>query len=219
MGFLPYDVLLKTTLWVIVMVYLGIIGTYLILKSIKKEEKSARSMSHAYAIFIYLYIVARLFYIFSDYERDSNAETLLYYRYVALAYVFQILGLLCIIFVLEKYVIIRTKRIVTYIILVLLGVNIIMFFFPNFIPTVRYINYGILYFEVALLIIIYIYLTLNTTGELRTKALLTVIAFFTMITGTILEIDALSSTGLVLPYYTPILFAIGASIFVYAQSK
>jgi putative Mn2+ efflux pump MntP len=219
MGHLPYDVNLKTTFWVIAMIYLGIVGIFMILNSMKKEEKASKSMARAYALFIYFYIVARIFYIFSDYERDANAETLLYYRYVACAYIFQIIGLLNIIFILEKYVITRSKHVISYIILVLLGVNVVMIFFPNLMPIVRYINYVMLYSEVALLIIIYLFLVINTTGDLRKKSLLTVIAFFVMITATILEIDALSSTGLVPPYYSPIVLSIGATIFAYAQSK
>ena len=218
---LPYDVNLKTTFWIIAMIYMGIVGIFLIWNSTKMEEKASRSMARAYALFIYFYIVARIFYILSDYERDANAETLLYYRYVACAYIFQILGLLNIIFILEKYVITRSKHAITYIILILLGVNIVMIFIANesIHQIVRYINYAMLYSEVALLIIIYTYLVINTTGELKRKSLLTVIAFFVMIIATILEIDALSSTGIVPPYYSPIVFSIGGTIFAYAQSK
>lgn len=219
MGYLPYDITIKTTTWIIILVFLGIIASYFLMRSLKAEEKSQKDIFRAMALFFYFYILARIFFIFSDFERDLNDTTLLHYRFVALAYIAYILGFLSLIYILEKHVIIRTKHIITYILLVTLGVNIVIAFFPELMPIVRYINYGILYFEVVIVFIIYTYLTINTTGKLRTKSFLTVIALIIMVFGELIESEPLIASGIVLVYYTPILFAIGASIFAYAQSR
>jgi hypothetical protein len=189
------------------------------MRSLKAEEKSQKDMFRAMALFFYFYIVARIFFIFSDFERDLNGSTLLHYRFVALAYISYILGFLNWIYFLEKYVLIRTKHVITYVLFVFLGVNIFMAFFPDLMPIVRYINYGILYAEVVIVFIIYLYLTINTHGKLRTKSLLSVIAIIVMVIGELIESEPLIASGIVLVYYSPILFAIGASIFAYAQSK
>ena len=219
MGYLPYDITIKTTTWIIILVFLGIIASYFLMRSLKAEEKSQKDIFRAMALFFYFYILARIFFIFSDFERDLNDTTLLHYRFVALAYIAYILGFLSLIYILEKHVIIRTKHKITYILLVTLGVNIVIAFFPELMPIVRYINYGILYFEVVIVFIIYTYLTINTTGKLRTKSFLTVIALIIMVFGELIESEPLIASGIVLVYYTPILFAIGASIFAYAQSR
>ncbi len=143
LGYLPYDLFLKTSLWIIAIVYLGIIGTFFIIKSIKTSEEleSLKTLFRAIALFFYCYCMTRIFFIFSDYERDAHAETLLFYRYTALAYVFYILAVLNLIFITEKYVITKTKFIITYVFLVALGVNIFLIFFPSLMPVVRYFNY------------------------------------------------------------------------------
>lgn len=219
MGHLPYDLAIKTTAWIIVMIYLVIIATLLIIKLLKLEEKSQKAMHRAYGLFLYLYPVARLFFIFSDYERDANAETLLYYRFVAIAYIFLIIGFLNIIFLAEKYIIKRSKYIITSSIPIVLAINVFIIFNPNLMPIVRYINYALLYFEVGLLLIIYLYLAIKTSGKLRTESLLIVSALLIMVIASILDSDALISSGLILPYYSPILIGFGATIFAYAQLK
>ena len=217
---LPYDVNLKAMFWIVTMVYLGFIGSFFVIKSVKtKENKPLSEMFRALAILFYMYIFTRLFYILSDYERDANNLSLQYYRYLAMAYICTILALLSIIFVLEKYVIVRVKHSITYIVLIILGVNVIMIFFPALMAIVRYLNYALLYSELAVIIIIYIYLVINTTGDVRKKSMLTLIALIVMILATILELDILLTTGITQPYYSPIIFAIGVTIFAYAQRK
>lgn len=94
-----------------------------------------------------------------------------------------------------------------------------MIFFPALMAIVRYLNYALLYSELAVIIIIYIYLVINTTGDVRKKSMLTLIALIVMILATILELDILLTTGITQPYYSPIIFAIGVTIFAYAQRK
>jgi hypothetical protein len=221
MGYLPYDLYLKTTLWIFALIYLFLIGTFFIVKSLKASEeiKARKQMYRAIALFFYFYIIKRTFFILSDFERDANGDTQLFYRYTALAYVFYILALLNIIYITEKYVINRSKYVLTYLFLIGLIVNIIMLFFPELMPIIRYFNYAILYTEVLVLIIIYAYLAINTTGQLRKKAIFTIIGLIVIAVAEFLESEALIMSGITTPYYSPIIFAIGATIFAYAQGK
>lgn len=219
---LAYDVetlALKTTFWIIVMIYLGIIGILLIIRSLKAEIKSLKETQRAYAIFLFMYAIGRIFFIFSDYERLAHSESPLYHQFVIIAYIFIIIGLLIVIYVLESHVITKTKHVITYIILILLGVNIIMIFFPHLVPVVRFVNYGLLYAEAILILLIYLYLIINTSGRLRTKSTLIALALICMIVGAILDADALITARISSPFYNPILMAIGATLFGYTQMK
>lgn len=216
---LPYDVNLKATFWIIVIIYLGIIGILLIIRSLKAEVESLKETQRAYAIFLYMYAMGRIFFIFSDYERDVRGDTALYFQFVIIAYICIIIGLLIVIYVLESHVITKTKHKISYIILILLGVNIVLLFFPNLIAIVRYVNYGLLYTEGILVLLIYLYLIINTSGSLRTKSILIFIALICMIVGSILDSDALIISGVSSPFYNPILMTIGATLFGYAQMK
>jgi hypothetical protein len=219
MGYLPYDVNVKTIIWTITLIYLGIIAALLFIKSRKVELKSLRDTQHAYGFFLLFYITQRIFFILSDYQRDAYGETVLYYRLVVLGYIFIILSFLNIIYILEKHVITKTKYIITILILCFSGINTILFFFPNLIEIVRYLNYFLLYGEVILLLIIYIYISIKTTGKPRKKAILIFVGILIMIIGSILDSDALIKSGLVLPFYTPLLIAMGVTFFGYVQIK
>jgi len=220
MGYLPYDLYLKTTLWIFALIYLFLIGTFFIAKSLKTSEeiKARKQMYRAIALFFYFYIVKRTFFILSDFERDAHGDTQLFYRYTALAYVFYIIAFLNLIFITEKYVINRSKYILTYLFLIALIINIMIFlFFPDLMPIIRYFNYAILYTEVVVLLIIYSYLAINTTGEPRKKSIFTIIGLIVIAMAEFLESEALIMSGITTPYYSPIIFAIGATIFAYAQ--
>ncbi|MFX0071528.1 MAG: hypothetical protein ACFFAO_10605 [Candidatus Hermodarchaeota archaeon] len=221
MGYLPYNIYLKTVPWIIVMIYLFLIATYFLVNSLKQPEelKSRKQVLRAIALFFYFYIVKRFFFILSDFERDANGDTQLFYRYTALAYVFYFLALLNFIFLTEKYVINRSKYILTYIFISGLIINIVMLFFPELMPIVRYLNYAILYTEVVILLIIYTYLAIKTTGKLRKKSIFIIIGLLVIVIAEFLESEALIMSGITTPYYSPIIFAIGATIFAYAQIK
>ena len=201
------------------MVYLGIIGTILLLKALKAEMKSLKETRIAFAIFLFMYAVARIFFIFSDYERNTRGDTPLHYQFVVIAYICFIIGFLTVIYVLETYVIKQTKHLITFIVLIVLGVNIVMIFFPNLVPIVRYINYGLMYGEAILILLIYLYLIINTSGRLRTKSMMIFFALIILMIGAILDSDALIMSGVSSPFYHPILTAIGATMFGYAQIK
>ena len=119
----------------------------------------------------------------------------------------------------EKYIIKKTKHVLTYIIAIVLIVDIIMIIFPGFLPIVRYINYGLFYSTAGILLLIYLYLFRKTSGKLRRNALLTILGLAICALASLLETDYLISEGIVQPYYSPILFSIGASILAYGQRQ
>ncbi|MHA1294904.1 MAG: hypothetical protein ACTSQJ_19895, partial [Promethearchaeota archaeon] len=151
---LPYDVNIKTILWIPVLIYLGIIACLFFVKAKRapKEIPSQKSMYRAMALFFLLYIGVRIFFTLSDYERispgyPSDKDSDLYYQFVTISYLFAISAFLNLIYVFEKYIIKKTRFLMTLIFAILLCVNAIMLFFPQFVGTMRYINYVPLYVE------------------------------------------------------------------------
>ena len=199
------------------MIYLGAIGIFLFLKSLKVEIKSLRQTQRAFILFDFMFILQRVFFIFSDYERNDNGLTSMYYQFIILGYICIIIGLLFIIYVIEAYVITKSNHIISLIVLIILVVNIVMLFFPNLVPFIRYVNYCLFYFEGLLLLSIYFYLIINTSGRLRKKSMVIFLGFIIFIIGIILDSDALVTSGLSSPFYYPFLSAIGFTAFIYAQ--
>ncbi|MFO8017088.1 MAG: hypothetical protein R6U96_00490 [Promethearchaeia archaeon] len=221
MGHLNYDLGLKTTFWIIVICYLTILATLFVRKSFKSEEiSSQKNLNRAIAIFFYMYVIARILFIFSDFERDPNGQTALYFQFVAASYVFNVVGFLALIIVGEKYLFKPGKFVMSYILGGALVFNIVLLiFFPQLFTIARYINYVIFYTEVGILILLFLFLIRKTPGKLRKNSIFSLIGLIVMSVASILESDALVSEGIVQPYYSPFLFAIGITIFAYGQMK
>ena len=66
---------------------------------------------------------------------------------------------------------------------------------------------------------IFIYLTVKSTGQLRTTALRTTIGLLIATVAALLETDALLSSGQIPPFLSPALFSIGITIFAIAYLK
>lgn len=221
MGHLPYNLGLKTTYWIIVICYLAVLATLFLKKSLKsKEMPSQKNLNRAIAIFFYMYVLARIFFIFSDFERDPHGQTDLYFQFVAASYISNILGFLVLIVVGEKYLIKPGKFLMSYILGAALIINIIiLIFFPALFTIARYFNYAIFYSEVAIVVLLFLYMIRNTPGKLRKNATYSLIGLIIMAVASFLESDALITQGIVQPYYSPILFGVGATIFAYGQMK
>jgi hypothetical protein len=101
----------------------------------------------------------------------------------------------------------------------MLLIDIIMIFFPDLMGIVRYINYGLLYFEIIILGLLYMYVFKKTSGKVRINSLITIIGLAVMSSSAILELDYFITAGIIMPYYTPIVFAIGATVFAFGQRQ
>jgi hypothetical protein len=223
---LPYDVNIKSMLWIPVMVYLAVIGTIFLIKSKRasKEIASQKAMYRGMAFIFYMYIGVRLFFMLSDYTRVSpgyptTGDTDLYFQFVALSYVCAITAFINMIYAFEKYIIRKSKFIMTIVFVILLFVNIFLLFVPSLMQTMRYINYVPLYIEIGTLFLLYLYLAKKTSGKLRRNSLIAIVGLIFMAVAAVLESENLSASGLILPYYSPLMFAIGATIFAIGQRQ
>jgi hypothetical protein len=221
---LPYDVNIKTALWIPVMVYLGILGTVFVLraKKVSSELIVQKARLNAISLIFYMYIGVRIFFTLSDYERirpdyPSAGDSDLYFRFVTIAYICAILAFIRMIYIFEKFIFKRTKFLMTIMFIFLLVFNVVLLFFPNFLENWRFINYIPLYVEIAILMLVYTYLSFKTSKELRIISIVSLLGLFFMAAAALLESEFISATGLFVPYYSPPVFAFGATIFSFGQ--
>ncbi|MFX0083879.1 MAG: hypothetical protein ACFE94_19175 [Candidatus Hodarchaeota archaeon] len=217
MGYLPYDITLKAILWIVTACYLVVNGTLLINKMLKtpKEKKVKRDFYLAFSIFCFSCIGLGLFFTLSDFERDVFGESELYFRFLSIAYIFGYISLISIIFVGEKEIV-NTKYIFSYATTITIAINVIfLIFFPDLVLIIRYVNYVLISIETGVALLVYLYLSRKTAGELRKMAIVTLIALIIVAVAFILQTDFLISSGLVSPYFSQILFIIGITLFTY----
>jgi len=222
MGYLPYDLTVKAISWIIVMIYCGIFGTIFLVKAIKatKEVKFQRNMYRTISIILFLYVVIRVFFLLSDFERDANSDTLLYYQFVVISYITTAIAFLNIIYFLESTVLRKTKHAISYIIIIMIIIDVsILILFNEYIQMVRYFNYALSYTEVGLILLVYLYLTVKSTGKLRQNSFLSLLGLALAGVASFLEMDALLMTGAIPAWLSPTIFAIGITIFAYSYIR
>ncbi|MGV9173358.1 MAG: hypothetical protein ACOC4M_06280 [Promethearchaeia archaeon] len=233
--------------WIIVIIYVSIIAALFLVKMSKTSDqvKSQRIMFRSIATFLFLYVTVRIFFLFSDIERNNNCQSILYFQFVFLAYVCSIAAFLTIIRFGENYLVKGDRHIISIIIFISVVLDILLVFaLPNLIefivvqqygqsysPSqlqtailevagyVRVFNYVVQYGSGLALLSFYIYVTVKSTGKIRRTALMTLIGLMIAVLASFLETDAILSSGLIPPYLSPVLFATGISIFAYAYLR
>jgi hypothetical protein len=214
MGYLKYDLTVKTVSWIIVLCYLVIIGIIFLRRMAKadKEFKPVRILYLSLALIFFFYIGNRIFFILSDFERDLHGTSPLHYQFVNIGYIFTELAFISLLYYGERFAIKKTKFILTYITIGIIVIEAVLVLNPEYFIIVRTLTYGLTYSLLALVLILFLRLTAQSTGKLRRNFLITVVGLIILSVGAILETDALLSSGAIPPYLTPILFAIGATI-------
>ncbi|MHA1146666.1 MAG: hypothetical protein ACTSR8_00290 [Promethearchaeota archaeon] len=220
MGYLVYDLATKVLAWTLTIIYIGIIAVIFFIRMTKapEEPKSQKAIFRSTGFFFVCYIMIRIFFLLSDFERDAKGITDLYSQYVIIGYTFGNLAFLNIIAFAEKYLMKKGRYLITYIIIIFIGFNIFMLiFFPYMLDLIRLLNYALNYTEFGIILFFYLFLIFKTTGQIRKNAATALFGLAITGVGIVLEMDILLSSGLIPPYLSPILFSIGITIFAYAQ--
>ena len=214
---LAYDFPTKLISWLIVLPYITLI-TILFFRRMAKADRdfpSQRLFHRSMAIFFLMYIANRIFFILSDFERDANGQTEYHYQLVFIGYILVSIAFLNMLYFGEKFIVKKTKFILCYITTAALIVEVVLLFIPELFGIGRLVNYGLSYFLMMLVLILFIKMIVQSIGVIRRDFTLTLIGFLIIALGSILEMDALLSSGIIPPWLTPILFATGASIVAY----
>jgi len=213
------DFWLKNPLW-FVACGIGVIMGLIFIKRARKmkgDVKSQKQVFYGYSLFYFMYIITRILFIFSDIARINHSSY--YDTFVSGAYIFTAIALLMMISTIEKYLIKKTKRIFTFIVLAGLIFILVLFFISTFeegiLSILRTINTLIMLIGGLLIFILYSMLVKYSVGTLRRNSIFSLIGIITIALGMVSDMDALST---VIPLYIPpIIVSIGAIIFGVGQ--
>lgn len=161
----------------------------------KDEVETARRIKIGYGLFAIFYALCRVFFIIAVWFPDEPWNPNSYDFFVVIGYLFASVGLTSLIFVLEKYLITKTKRVFSVIgivVSVLLAITIVGQLLQLQVPvplivdgeplnllgqqTALYISVVASPLLIAVIAILYMYLAAKSTADLRKKAVLILVA-------------------------------------------
>ncbi len=210
-------------------VALAIFAGFFILRSRKEEKGSAqRNIFLGYCLFLCSYAITRIFFVFSDvelwfaYDHHGLTNTILNEIYVGIGYSAGILGALCLLIMIERYLI-RTRYIFSILAIGIFILSVISIFplIPTDIPQTIITVVFPVFFGVILLL--YLYVVFKSAGEARKKAIGIVLGLLVMIVGFLfgsaLIGDFIDPAGLYIIriLIEPFVVILGSAIFTLSQ--
>jgi len=188
----------------------------------RDTDPGQRNIFLGYSLFLATYGLVRFFFIYSDIEIFYHGETALNDIYVGLAYTCGVLGALWLFYSIERYLV-HSRYVFTILGMITLGIAIISLLqvIPTQIPRmIIFVAVPVFFGVIGLL---YLYVAIKASGELRRRALgiltgLLVIMvgflFGSSIFGNILDPAGLYVFRILTE---PFLVMIGSAIFTFAQ--
>ncbi len=168
--------------------------------------------NYAYGIFLLLMGVTRILFIIGFYTPT------LYDFYTLLGYISGTAALIFWIYVLETYLVKKTKKIFTVITLISFSFSILALFGIIDRSIALNIQYVLLPFAIAVILILYLYLIKKTTGDIRKKVVGILIGLALVLIGQVMDgetfITALPTVPLLIP---PIIMICGIITFIATQ--
>ncbi len=204
-------------LWILVIILLLISVCLFAIKAFKTEEgKGLRMMLIAYSVFCLFYGLTRIIYIIAVYNPPN------YDFFVILGFLFMLLGIIYWLFILETYIIKFTKKIITIINLIgfVIGLITLSGYFIFAISEMliwRIIIYTLGSVSIGIIMIIYVYLIIKTTGTPRKKAIGILVGLILVYITNIMDSEFFISTFTIHLVITPIIMIIGIIIFTGSQ--
>ena len=189
----------------------------LVIKAIKIEGRSPKLMYLAYGIFYILFGLTRILYIVAVYNPDS------YDFFTTLGYITQALSLISILYILETHVVKSTKKIFLMITMIAFFISLISLIgvvSRDFALTMLFI---LLPFSGGVILILYLYVIIKSTGALRKSAIGLFIGSLMMYAAQIMDSEMfLGLTYSIIPLIleiTAVIMIFGVIIFTFSQVK
>ncbi|MGQ4873352.1 MAG: hypothetical protein ACP6IY_04680 [Promethearchaeia archaeon] len=178
------------------------------------EMKSQKMILSGYGIFSLLFGSARIFFILGVHFPEQ------YDFYTTLGYIVGILGIIYWLYVIETYLITSTKKIFMIITSAAFGIALIALIGQ----TSRYFALTIIYillpFSVIAIFMLYIYVIIKSTGNVRKRTIWVVIGLIILIVGYLMDTELFVGTFRWIPLeIAPSLMIIGTLIFLKTQLK
>lgn len=204
-------------LWIVATVLMISSTIIFMIKAIKIQEKSAKSMFIAYGLFYIFFGLTRILYIEAVYILG------MYDFFTTLGYITQILALIFIIYVLETQIVKSTKNF--FLIITIVAFVIALISLVGVTSIRRYFALTLLFILVpisaSVIMILYLYVIIKSIGGIRKKAIGLFIGSLMMFASQVMDSEMfISATFPFVPLeITPIIMIIGVIIFTLSQVK
>lgn len=204
-------------LWIVATVLMISSTIIFMIKAIKIQEKSAKSMFIAYGLFYIFFGLTRILYIEAVYILG------MFDFFTNLGYITQILALIFIIYVLETQIVKSTKFF--FLIITIVAFVIALISLVGVTSIRRYFALTLLFILVpisaSVIMILYLYVIIKSIGGIRKKAIGLFIGSLMMFASQVMDSEVfISATFPFVPLeITPIIMIIGVIIFTLSQVK
>lgn len=230
---LAYDLGTKMIGWGSAMAVCAVLGTIFLVRAVKARKSdviSVKWINIGYTLFFYFYILTRLFFLFSDFERintpEGSPDTLMYTRYVLFAYLWSLTAIVFIIFTIERWMLAREKKTLTWLsvgfTLICAAFAVMTFFIDNsnLINIARATEYaGAGLFFVILLYLMY-KLAKDSSGIIKRNAIISLVGVVLIVTGILMDSEFLVRLlGPELIWLPGIMASVGLVIFGFGQRR
>lgn len=199
-------------LWIVssILMYIGFI--LYTKKATEIEMKSQKMMFYAHGTFALCMGTVRIFFIIAFHNYDY------YDFYTTLGYVIGIVGLIFWLYTLETYLIKKTKKIFTFISIIILGISLLSLFGAATRELALTLIWVLLPLATGLIIFLYIYLIFKTTGIVRKKVIWLLIGLAFIFIGHSMDSDAFVSIAPWFPLFIPpIILMVGSVLYIWSQ--
>ncbi len=213
---IPYYQGLSLILWIASIVLLFFAGILFLIKGHKSELKSQKMMQVGNALFAIFFGLTRILFIVAVYEEYAGRHN--YDFYTTLGYITALIGLIFWMFVLERYMIRKTKMIFT--IIAIVSFFIAMIALSGIIERRAAVTliYAILPFSLVIILMLYIFLIVKTTGEIRKKAIYQLLAIVLMLIGHFMDSEFFITNFAFIPLeVAPSIMIAGVIVFIWKQ--
>jgi hypothetical protein len=213
-----------------------------IILSVKRKNQLdvSRKIKQGYAAFMAFYALARIFYIVAVWFPNESWNPNSFAFFSVIGYLFAAIGLTSIIFVVEKYLISQTHRLVTILAIVMsciYALTVFVMYVSGYLYVLSQPWLGVFTFLstylgqslaltlsdasepllVGIIVILYIYLAIKGTATLRRNAILIIVAIALIVTGDLIDSDSI--VAMVAPLitnltYLDLYYAVAPSILI-----
>lgn len=203
-------------IWIVAIIILIVASILFIYKSKHADIKSQKMLYIGYSLFLLFFALTRIFFIIGVYEAD--AFTGAYDFYTNLGYIMGIIGLISWLYIVETYMIKKTKRIFSIFAIIVFMISIIALLGPLSREFALQLIYILMPVAIGAITLLYGYIIVKTMGTIRKKALWLLIGLLIVIVGHFMDsqffIEAFTGFPLEI---APSIMIVGEIIFLASQ--
>ncbi|MFO8017185.1 MAG: hypothetical protein R6U96_00995 [Promethearchaeia archaeon] len=201
-------------LWIISIGLLFLAFFLFLMKGREIDLKSSKMVFFGYAVFTLFFGLTRIFFIFGV----RNSE---YYDfYTTVGYISSLIGIIFWLYILETYMITKTKKIFLIVTLITFGIALVSLIGGADRYIALTMMYTLLPVSIGVVFFLYIYIIIKGTGAVRKNAAWLLVGLIFITIGNMMDTELFVSSFPAFPLeIPPVIMIIGILIFLYSQLK